>query len=110
MKSKLCDRNIGDFQKYERVHHFVIVDIEYVMDAGGAKDFHTIDTWVMSDIGGGSFGANPSLSAIGDGILFGVNGGLFMTIANFGFMGTTWEKSIISCAMIRLFLTKTQPT
>jgi hypothetical protein len=66
------------------------------MDAGGAKDFHTIDTWVVGYIGRGSFGANASLSAIGDGILFGVNGGLFMAIANFGFMGTTGEKSIVS--------------
>ena len=91
------DRNIGDFREiWNEFIIFVIVDIEYVIDAGGAKDFHTIDTGVMSYICGSSFGTNPSLSTIGDGILFSMNGGLFMAMANFRFVGTTWEKPIVS--------------
>jgi hypothetical protein len=67
---------------------FVGVNVFDGPNSSGKKQAAANDAWVVGDIRGTSFTGHASLCRIRDAILFGVNRGLFVTIAYNGMMFT----------------------
>ena len=80
---------------YQRVV-LVIINIFDSGDSRGKEKAKTNNTWIMGDIGYALIAARPAFCGICQTVLFGVNGSLFMSIADNRYMITSWQKSIIS--------------
>lgn len=74
----------------------VVAEVENGADSGGDDGFGAVDTGIVRDVAIGAFGGLSAAGAVYDGVLFGVDCGLFVVVADNRGMWTSGEEPVVS--------------
>ena len=76
----------------------VIVNILNGLNPCGKQYTTTDDTWIMGDICSTTITRHPTFGTVDHGILFGMDGGLFVTFPNDGIVFASRQEPVVSLA------------
>jgi hypothetical protein len=86
---------IGE-QRFDEGIVLIIEPITHFGDTRRREDFGTVNTWKMAHVSHRAFDRAAAAGRIGDGVLLGVHGSLFMAVAHPGVMWHAGQEAVIA--------------